>query len=94
MVQQQEVTINEFRVIFGDDKDSENIDRDNSNIDLEGIEEDAEENAEEDNHQTGSESGDCDKDLEEAWWTAELGDIDVNPPYLFGYKPRDLNYTN
>ena len=72
---------------------TENIDGDNSDIDLEGIEGDAEENDEEGNHQTGSESADCNKDLEEAWWTVELHDIDVNLPYLFGYKPRDF-YTN
>ena len=66
---------------------------DNSDIDVEGIEGDAEENDEEGNHQTGSESADCDEGLEEAWWTAELRDIDVNRPYLFGYKSRDF-YTN
>ena len=94
MVRQLEVTVNEFRAICGDsDEDSENIDGDNSDIDLEGIEGDAEENDEEGNHQTGSESADCNKDLEEVWWTAELHDIDVNLPYLFGYKPRDF-YTN
>ena len=64
MVQQLEVTINEFRAIFGDsDEDSENIDGDNSDIDLEGIEGDTEENDEEGNHQTGSESADCNKIL-------------------------------
>ena len=94
MVRQQEVTIDEFRVIFRDShKDTGNIYGDNSDINLEGIEEDAEENDEEDNHQTGSESADCVEDLEEAWWTVELHDIDVNLPYLLGYKPREF-YTN
>ena len=45
MVWQQDVAIDKFGVIFRDsDKDTGNIDDDNSNIDLEGIEEDAEEN--------------------------------------------------
>lgn len=45
MVWQQDVAIDKFGVIFKDsDKDTGNIDDDNSNIDLEGIEEDAEEN--------------------------------------------------
>ena len=45
MLWQQDVAIDKFGVIFRDsDKDTGNIDDDNSNIDLEGIEEDAEEN--------------------------------------------------
>ena len=74
MVWQQDVAIDKFGAIFRDsDKDTGNIDDDNSNINLEGIKEDAEENDEEDNHQ----SADCIEDLEEAWWMAELCDIDV-----------------
>ena len=73
------MSIDEYRAIFGDsDEDSGDVDGSDSDIDFEGIDEDAEE-SDGDKDQTGNEgASDSDEELEEEWWTAELGDIDVN----------------
>ena len=71
--------IDEYRAIFGDsDEDSGDVDGSESDIDFEGINEDAEE-SDEDNDQPGNEgASDSDEELEEEWWMVELLDIDVN----------------
>ena len=73
------VSIDEYKAIFGDsDENSGDVDGSDSDIDFEGIEEDAEE-SDGDNNQTGNErASDSDEELEEECWTADLRDIDVN----------------
>ena len=58
------VSIDEYRAIFGDsDENSGDVDGSDSDIDFEGIEEDAEE-SDWDNDQTGNErAGDSDEEL-------------------------------
>ena len=79
MTRRLSVSIDEYRAIFGDsDEDSGDVDGSDSDVDFEGIDEDAEE-SDGDKDQTGNEgASDSDEELEEEWWTAELGDIDVN----------------
>ena len=77
MARRLSVSIDEYRAIFGDsDEDSGDVNGGDSDIDFEGIDEDAEE-TDGNNDQTGNE-GASDEELEEEWWTAELRDINVN----------------
>lgn len=79
MARRLSVSIYEYRAIFGDsDEDSGDVYGSDSDIDFQGVDEDAEE-SDKDNDQTGNEgASDSDEELKEEWWTAELRDIDVN----------------
>ena len=66
MARRLSVSIYEYRAIFGDsDEDSGDVDGSDSDIDFEGIDEDAKE-SDGDNHQTGNEgASDSDEELKE-----------------------------
>ena len=80
----QDINIDEYRAMFGDsdDEDTGDIEGDSSDIDFEGIEDNAEESDEDINEETANEgaaeaAAGSDEEEEEETCTAELSEIDV-----------------